>query len=101
MPGAQNDTSNERHCEPEVYEIRIQGHLQDRWADWFEGLTLTPESAGTTTLYGPLPDQTALHSVLLRIRDMNLKLISVSQIERNSEDEIRPLINRTKKGETR
>jgi len=79
--------SNEKHYEPEIHEIRIQGHLHDRWAEWFEGLTITRESDGTTTLYGPLPDQTALHSILLKIRNMNLKLISFSQIERNSEDE--------------
>lgn len=79
--------SNEKHYKPEIYEIRIQGHLHDRWAEWFEGLTITRESDGTTTLYGPLPDQTALHSILLKIRNMNLKLISFSQIERNSEDE--------------
>jgi hypothetical protein len=81
---SETSTSNEQRCEPEIYGIRIQGHLQDRWAEWFEGLTLTRESDGTTTLCGPLPDQTALHSILLKIRDMNLKLISVSQIERNS-----------------
>ncbi|MCK4977479.1 MAG: hypothetical protein KAS36_11165 [Anaerolineales bacterium] len=75
------------HCsEPETYEIRIQGHLQDRWSDWFERMTITRESDGTTTLSGSLPDQTALHSILLKIRDMNLKLISVKEIQRSPED---------------
>ena len=73
--------ANERHYQPEIYEIRIQGHLHDRWLDRFEGLTITRESDGTTIIRGPLPDQTALHSILLRIRDMNLKLIYVHQIE--------------------
>ena len=72
--------------EPETYEIRIQGHLQDRWSDWFERMTITRESDGTTTLSGSLPDQTALHSILLKIRDMNLKLISVKEIQRSPED---------------
>ena len=66
--------------EPEIYEIRIQGHLQDKWAEWFYGMNLTREGDGTTTLYGPLPDQTALHSVLQKISNMNLRLISVSEI---------------------
>jgi hypothetical protein len=60
-----------------IYEIRIKGHLDERWAEWFYDLAITHESDGTTTLRGPLPDQTALHSVLDRIRDMNLPLISV------------------------
>jgi hypothetical protein len=50
-------------------------------------MTLTREEDGTTTLLGPLPDQTALHSVLLKIRDMNLKLLSVRQVETTPDDE--------------
>ena len=61
---------------PTTYEIRIKGHLDPKWAEWFYDLALTHEEDGTTTLCGPLPDQTALHSVLDRIRDMNLSLIS-------------------------
>ena len=72
--------------QPEFYEFRIQGHLQDKWAEWFEGLTLTRKEDGTTTLYGPLPDQTALHGILLKIRDMNLKLIYVKEIQGSPED---------------
>jgi hypothetical protein len=64
----------------EIYEIKIQGHLDTRWSEWFYGMTITHEPDGTTTLYGPLPDQIVLHSVLDRLRDMNLSLISVKQI---------------------
>jgi len=64
----------------EIYQIKIQGHLDTKWSEWFYGMAITHESDGTTTLYGPLPDQTVLHSVLDRIRDMNLQLISVNQI---------------------
>ena len=78
---SETHSSIEDHYKAEIYEIRVQGHFHDRWAERFEDLTITRESDGTTVLYGPLPDQTALHSVLLRIRDMNLKLISVSQTE--------------------
>jgi hypothetical protein len=64
----------------EIYEIKIQGHLDTKWSEWFYGMTITHENEWLTTLYGPLPDQTVLHSVLDRIRDMNLPLISVNQI---------------------
>ena len=79
------ESSKKCSYESENYEIRIQNHLPDRWSDRFEGLTITRGSDGTTTLSGPLPDQTALHSILLRIRDMNLKLISVYKIGTKSE----------------
>ena len=64
----------------EIYEIKLQGHLDTKWSEWFYGMTITHERGGTTTLSGLLPDQTVLHSVLDRIRDMNLQLISVNQI---------------------
>ncbi len=70
----------------DLYEIRLQGHLQDRWSEQLDGLTLTREDDGTTTLSGSLPDQTALHSVLLKIRNMNLKLISVKEIKETQEN---------------
>lgn len=62
------------------YKIRIKGHMDTKWADWFDGLQITHEKDGTTTLYGPLPDQSALHSILRKIRDLNLQLISVKQV---------------------
>jgi hypothetical protein len=71
---------------PTIYEIRIKGHLNDQWTEWFYDLTITHESDGTTTLRGELPDQTVLHSVLDRIRDMNLRLISVTEVEAHSGD---------------
>lgn len=61
----------------QVYEIKVRGHLDPEWSEWFDGLTLTHASDGVTTLQGPLPDQTALHTILSRIRDLNLPLISV------------------------
>ncbi|MCB8980422.1 MAG: hypothetical protein H6657_23675 [Ardenticatenaceae bacterium] len=62
----------------EQYEIRIQGFLDPLWADWFSGLAMTHLPENETLLTGPLPDQAALHGVLERIRDLNLKLLSVS-----------------------
>jgi hypothetical protein len=62
---------------PTHYCIRVAGRLDDRWATWFDGMTLTTEGTGTTLLSGDLPDQAALHGVLGRLRDGGLRLISV------------------------
>jgi hypothetical protein len=63
------------------YEIRLKGHLDDRWARWFDGLTLTTRSDGTTTIHGPVVDQAALHGLLQKVRDVGLPLISVARAE--------------------
>jgi hypothetical protein len=63
---------------PEYYEIKIKGHLDPCWSDWFAGLKLTHLEEDETLLSGPLPDQAALHGLFERIRDLNLKLISVT-----------------------
>ena len=64
----------------EIYEIKIQEHLDTKWSEWFYGLAITHERDGSTTLHGSLPDQVILHSVLNRLRDMNLTLLSVNQV---------------------
>ena len=63
---------------PEYYEIRIKSLLDPHWSDWFSGLQMTHLEGEETLLSGSLPDQSALHGLLERIRDLNLKLISVS-----------------------
>jgi hypothetical protein len=63
---------------PEYFEIKIRGHLDGSWSDWFASLELTHLEGNETLLTGVLPDQAALHGLLERIRDLNLTLISVT-----------------------
>ena len=65
--------------QPRFYEIHIEGHLADRWSDWFEGLAIHNDLNGETTLSGLLTDQAALIGVLNRIQSLNLVLISVNR----------------------
>jgi hypothetical protein len=62
------------------YEIRLRGRLDARWASWFDDLDLASNPDGSTLLYGYLADQAALHGVLMRLRDLGLPLISVTQV---------------------
>ena len=63
------------------YELRIGGHLDQRWSAWFDGLTVTHEDDGTTTLRGAVRDQSELHGILTRIRDLGVTLISVAPLD--------------------
>ena len=83
------DGSTRRPDGFELHEIRVQGHLDERWSDWMEGLVFTHESDGTTTLTGPLVDQAALHGVLTRIRDLALTIVSVRRLGPDAERAIR------------
>ncbi|RPJ15885.1 MAG: hypothetical protein EHM37_02955 [Deltaproteobacteria bacterium] len=69
-----------------VYEIRLKGHLDARWAKWFDGLTITLEDDGDTLLTGPVTDQAALHGLLKKVRDVGLPLLSVNSVEPDSEE---------------
>ena len=66
------------HYEPGLYEIRIKGHLDDGWAAWFEGLTVTLEENGETLLTGAVVDQAALHGLLRKVPDLGMPLLSGS-----------------------
>ena len=65
---------------PRVYEIRVEGHLGDRWSDWFDGLTIRNDPNGETRLTGLISDQTALYGVLAKIHDLNLVLVSLVRL---------------------
>ena len=69
------------HERLEVYRITVKGHLDSEWSDWFDGLTITLVDNGETILSGPIVDQTALHGVLIKIRDLGLPLLSLTRVE--------------------
>lgn len=68
------------------YQIRVKGHLDRRWTDWFEGLAVTQEEGGETLLTGPVVDQAALHGLLKKVRDLGLPLISVTRAQTDQID---------------
>ena len=68
------------------YQIKVKGELDSVWMEWFEGLSLVHDCDGNTVLTGPIVDQTALHSILLKIRDLNLKLISVNELQPSGDE---------------
>jgi hypothetical protein len=68
------------------YEIRLKGHLASRWAAWFDGLSLTNESDGTTLIHGLVVDQAALHGLLQKVRDVGLPLVSVTRVRTDQND---------------
>ena len=63
------------------FEIRVQDHLDPRWADWFDGAAFTTEGDGTTVVSLPVVDQAALQGVLRRVADLGLTLISVNAVK--------------------
>jgi hypothetical protein len=84
-----------------VYEIRIQGHLDQHWATWFDGLTISYESDGSTLLRGTLVDESALHGVLIKVRDLALPLLAMNRItDSRAELGTRAAIEKKCEGET-
>jgi hypothetical protein len=81
-----SDTSTGNHNGAGWYEIRLKGHLDSRWAAWFDGLSLTHDSGGTTVISGPVLDQAALHGLLQKVRDIGIPLVSVAQVDPDEPD---------------
>ncbi len=71
---------------PEWYEICVEGELPGDWSNWFEGLEIRCGRLGESVLSGRLADQAALHGVLAKIRDLNLKLVSITSGSRSAQD---------------
>jgi hypothetical protein len=61
-----------------TYCLRVRGHLDQVWSEWFDGLTIQHEPNGETTLIGTVPDQAALYGLLIKARDLGLELVAVA-----------------------
>jgi hypothetical protein len=68
-------------AEPARYEFRVRGVLDPGWSAWFEGLQVSGDQAGQTTITGPVADQAALHGLLAKVRDLGLELLSVRRLD--------------------
>ena len=77
--------------QPAIYHIRIEGHLDPHWSDWFGGLIVTLDHNGETLLSGPVVDQAALHAVLRKVRDLGMPLLSVTRVQPGQSE--RPDVN--------
>ena len=75
--------------EPATYQIRVRGELNQRWAVWFDGLTISHDADGETTLTGPVVDQAALYGLISRARDLGLTLLAVTRSEPDVQDPAR------------
>jgi hypothetical protein len=73
--------SNRQNDKVRIYQIRIEGHLGQQWTDWFDGLSITPGEDSTTLLTGPVIDQSALHGLLKKVRDLGAPLVSVNRMK--------------------
>lgn len=78
---SETDASTGNRQEAGRYEIRLKGHLDTRWAAWFDGMSLTHESDGTTIIHGQVVDQAALYGLLQKVRDVGRPLLSVMQVD--------------------
>ena len=74
-------TNGRAFSKPSLYHIRVKGILDEKWSDWFDGFTITPQADDETLLAGPVADQAALHGLLAKIRDLGLPLLSVQRVE--------------------
>ena len=86
------------HERLEIYQFTVLGHLDSEWSEWFDGLTITLMDNGETILSGPVVDQTALHGVLIKIRDLGLPLLGLRRIEPEREQESNLLMHTEDEG---
>ena len=81
-----SDKGNREREGPTVYQIRIRGRFDQQWADWFDGMAVTPAEDNDTLLTGPAEDQAALLGLIRKVRDLGVPLVSVVPIEPDQED---------------
>jgi hypothetical protein len=84
-PGAEEPIQEAAH-----YEIRVRGVLDRHWSAWFDGLEVTSDQAGLTTIAGPVVDQAALHGLLAKVRDLGLPLLSVRRVDPEQKGAVTP-----------
>ena len=77
---------NESAGQHSYYQIKIEGHLDGHWQDWFGGLTVTKTADGHTILSGPVRDQAALYGLLKKVRNLGMPLLSVNRMESDDKD---------------
>lgn len=76
-----NQQTQSKSDEAMIYQIRLKGHLDTQWADWFDGFTIAQEEIGNTLLTGSVADQAVLHGLFKKIRDLGMPLLSVNCID--------------------
>jgi hypothetical protein len=76
-------TAPTRPSEAAIYQIEVKGNLDPTWSDWFDGFSATPQADGRTLLVGQVVDQSALHGLLGKIRDLGLPLLSLTRVEKD------------------
>jgi hypothetical protein len=79
-------TDGSKVHKPRIYQITVEGTLDEAWSDWFEGLTIS-QQGHETLLTGPVRDQSALHGILVRIRDLGLPLLSIRRVRENPHED--------------
>ena len=74
-----------RSCQAAFYQIRIEGHLGEQWAEWFDGLAVSQEMGGETMLSGLVVDQAALYGLLKKVRDLGMPLVAVKRVAKTAD----------------
>ena len=70
--------------EPTMYQIKVKGSLEPKWSDWFDGFTITSQANNEATLVGSVADQSALHGILAKLRDLGLPILLVKRLEESN-----------------
>ena len=74
-------TDGREFDKPALYHIKVKGNLENKWSEWFEGFSITPQTNSEAVLTGVVADQAALHGLLAKVRDLGLPLLEVKRLE--------------------